>query len=174
MAITTSLNPTLIVPSRLALIFVEDGLAPGWLGFVSSKTATPTVSLTLNLAACLVLLISKQLSLALNIAVFALVLLYCLHSLAFLMLPRRNPQLYSEIGLSLPRWLLTGSALLSVLSMGVLIAVQVVQDVKTLMAHSLKERIDQHSLTSLELAVLWSVFAALLYLLARWRRSGAS
>src|SRR3954469_8255531 len=34
MAITTSLNPTLIVPSRLALIFVEDGLAPAWLGSV--------------------------------------------------------------------------------------------------------------------------------------------
>src|SRR5881628_4250186 len=72
MAITTSLNPTLIVPSRLALIFVEDRLAPDWLGFVNRRTATPIVSLTLNLVACLVLLISKQLSLALNIAVFAL------------------------------------------------------------------------------------------------------
>src|SRR5437016_3797947 len=88
MAITTSLNPTLIVPSRLALIFVEDRLAPRWLGFVSSKTATPIVSLTLNLIACLILVISRQLSLALNIAVFALVLLYCLHSFAFLLFPR--------------------------------------------------------------------------------------
>src|SRR5881227_449505 len=103
MAITTSLNPTLIVPSRLALIFVEDRLAPRWLGFVSSKTGTPIVSLTLNLAACLVLVISKQLSLALNIAVFALVLLYCLHSVAFLMLPRWNRKLYGEISLTLPR-----------------------------------------------------------------------
>ena len=46
--------------------------------------------LAIMTAACLVLVISKQLSLALNIAVFALVLLYCLHSLAFLMLPRWN------------------------------------------------------------------------------------
>src|SRR2546428_3843038 len=83
MAITTFLNPTLVVPSRLALIFVEDRLAPKWLGFVSRRTATPIVSLTLNLAACLLLAITEQLSLALNIAVFALVLLYCLHSLAF-------------------------------------------------------------------------------------------
>lgn len=167
MAITTSLNPTLIVPSRLALIFVEDRLAPRWLGFVSSKTATPVVSLTLNLAACLVLVISKQLSLALNIAVFALVLLYCLHSLAFLMLPRWNPKLYGEISLNLPRWLLSLAALVSVLSMGVLIGVQVVQDIKTLTTQSLRERIAQHSLTSLELAVLWSAFAAALYLFAR-------
>ena len=168
MAITTSLNPTLIVPSRLALIFVEDGLAPNWLGFVSRRTATPIVSLTLNLIACLVLLISRQLSLALNIAVFALVLLYCLHSVAFLILPRSNPKLYAEIGVSLPRWLMMGAAVLSVLSMGVLIAVQVTQDVQTLMTQSLRERIAQHALTSLELAVLWSTFAALLYLFSKW------
>lgn len=174
MAITTSLNPTLIVPSRLALIFVEDRLAPRWLGFVSSKTGTPIVSLTLNLAACMVLLISKQLSLALNIAVFALVLLYCLHSVAFLMLPRWNPKLYGEISLTLPRGLMMFAALVSVVSMGVLIAVQVVQDIQTLTTQSLKERIAQHSLTSLELAVLWSGVAALLYIFARWRRSSAN
>jgi amino acid transporter len=168
MAITTSLNPTLIVPSRLALIFVEDGLAPNWLGFISRRTATPTVSLTLNLIACLALLISKQLSLALNIAVFALVILYCLHSVAFLILPRSNPKLYDEIGVNLPRWLMMVAALLSVLSMGVLIAVQVMQDVQTLMTQSLRERIAQHALTSLELAVLWSTFAALLYLFSKW------
>jgi APA family basic amino acid/polyamine antiporter len=167
MAITTSLNPTLIVPSRLALIFVEDGLAPRSLGFVSRRTATPIVSLTLNLLACLALLISKQLSLALNIAVFALVLLYCLHSIAFLILPRSNPKLYAEISVNLPRWLLFGSALVSVISMGVLITVQVLQDLETLKTQSLRERIAQHSLTSLELAIFWSAFAALLYLFAR-------
>lgn len=163
MAITTSLNPTLIVPSRLALIFVEDGLAPRWLGHVSRRTATPIVSLTLTLLACLALLISKQLSLALNIALFALVLLYCLHSVAFLLLPRSNPKLYDEITVNLPRSLLFASALLSVLSMGVLIAVQVVQDVNVLMTQSLRERLAHHSLTSLELAIFWSAFAALLY-----------
>jgi amino acid transporter len=168
MAITTSLNPTLIVPSRMTLIFVEDGLAPNWLGFVSRRTATPIVSLTLNLLACVVLVKSNQLSLALNIAVFALVLLYCVHSLAFLILPRSNPKLYREITVSLPRWLMISAALLSVLSMSVLIAVQVVQDVQTLMTQSLRERIDQHALTSLELAVLWSTFAALLYMFSKW------
>jgi ABC-type Fe3+ transport system permease subunit len=60
------------------------------------------------------------------------------------------------------------AALLSVVSMGVLIAVQVTQDVQTLMTQSLRERIAQHALTSLELAVLWSTFAALLYLLSKW------
>src|SRR5713226_5056240 len=146
MAITTSLNPTLIVPSRLALIFVEDRLAPRWLGFVNRRTATPMRGLKLTRAACLLLVISRQLSLALNIAVFALVLLYFLHSLTFLLLPRRNPKLYSEITIAMPKWLQRSAALLSVLSMGVLIAVQVAQDFQTLTTQSLSERIAKHSL----------------------------
>jgi amino acid transporter len=169
MAITTSLNPTLIVPSRLALIFVEDRLAPSWLGFVNPRTATPVRALTLTLAACLVLLISKQLSLALNVAVFALILLYFLHSLVFLLLPRWNPQLYSEITIGLPVWLQRGAALLSVLAMATLLGVQIFQDVRTLSAQSLSDRIANHSLTSLELVIVWSAVGAVLYALARRR-----
>jgi APA family basic amino acid/polyamine antiporter len=171
MAISTSLNPTLIVPSRLALIFVEDRLAPSWLGFINSRTATPVRALSLTAAACLVLLISKQLSLALNIAVFALILLYFLHSLVFLMLPRWNPKLNSEITIGLPVWLQRGAALLSVLSMGGLLLVQIYQDMQTLSSTSLGERIGKHSLTSLELALVWSAIGAVLYLLARRRKS---
>jgi APA family basic amino acid/polyamine antiporter len=170
MAITTSLNPTLIVPSRMSLIFVEDGLTPRWLGVVNPRTATPVRALTLNMLACLILLVSNQLALALNIAVFALVLLYFLHSLTFLMLPRRNPRLYGEITIGLPVWLQLGAALLSVLSMGILIVVQVANDLKTLTTTSFGERVDTHSLTSLELAVTWSIVGAVLYVVARWMR----
>ena len=170
MAITTSLNSTLIVPSRMSLIFVEDGLTPRWLGVVNPRTATPVRALTLNMLACLILLVSNQLALALNIAVFALVLLYFLHSLTFLILPRRNPRLYGEITIGLPVWLQRGAALLSVFSMGILIVVQVANDLKTLGTTSLGERVDTHSLTSLELAVTWSIVGAVLYVVARWMR----
>ena len=175
MAITTSLNPTLIVPSRLALIFVEDGLAPPVLGSVNRRTATPIVALTLNMLACLILIVSRQLSLALNIAVFALVLLYFIHSVAFLMLPRMNPELNSQITISMPRWLQRTAAWVSVISMGGLIAVQIWRDIKTLQASSLSQRISEHSLTSLELAIAWSLIGAGLYALARaMRRRTAS
>jgi basic amino acid/polyamine antiporter, APA family len=167
MAITTSLNPTMIVPSRLALIFVEDGLAPRWLGVVNAQTATPIRALTVTLAACLFLLLRKDISLALNIAVFALVLLYFLHSLTFLILPRRNPELYSEITIGIPAWLQRGAAIISVLSMGLLIVVQVVQDAHTLANESFSERVAKHSLTSVELAVVWSLIGAGLYVAAR-------
>jgi amino acid transporter len=167
MAITTSLNPTLIVPSRLALIFVEDGLAPAVLGSVNRRTATPVVALTLNLIACLVLLVSRQLALALNIAVFALVLLYFLHSLAFLLLPRFNPDLNRQITISMPVWLQKVAGWISVLSMGGLILVMVSRDLRTLQSTSLSERISAHSLTSVELAIVWSAIGVGLYGLAR-------
>src|SRR4030095_783646 len=167
MAITTSLNPSLIVPSRLALILVEDGLAPPWMGAVNRRTATPVMALTLNLAACLVLLISRQLSLALNIAVFALVLLYFMHSLAFLLLPRLNPELNRQITISMPVWLQRLAAWVSVLAMGGLIVVQVLRDAQTLRSTSLVERISNHSVTSVELGLVWSLIGAALYVLAR-------
>ena len=54
--------------------------------------------------------------------------------------------------------------------MGILIAVQVAQDLRTLSTQSLSERITKHSLTSLELAVAWAVVGAALYVGARWMR----
>jgi basic amino acid/polyamine antiporter, APA family len=174
MAITTSLNPTLIVPSRLALIFVEDGLAPGWVGSVNRRTATPVAALTLNLIACLVLLISRQLALALNIAVFALVLLYFIHSVAFLLLPRINPDLNRQITIATPVWLQRVAAWVSVLAMGGLVLVQVYRDGQTLLSTSLSERISAHSLTSVELAIVWSAVGVALYLLARVMKKPSS
>jgi APA family basic amino acid/polyamine antiporter len=174
MAIMTALNGTILVPSRLALMFVEDRLAPNWVGFVNPRTATPIRGLTLTLVACIVLLVSNQLSLALNIAVFALIVLYFLHSLTFLLLPRWNPKLYSEITVKIPKSILLGSAVLSVIAMGGMILVQVVQDIETLSKQSLHERVANHSLTSLELAVVWGLVGAALYAYSRWRTSERS
>lgn len=173
MAIMTALNGTMLVPSRLALMFVADGLAPAWIGFINPRTATPIRALTLTLVACIALLVSNQLTLALTIAVFALIVLYFLHSLTFLLLPRWNPQLYSEITVRIPRWVLLGSAALSVIAMGGMIAVQVFQDVVTLTTQTLHERVVKHTLTSLELAIVWAAVGAALYALGR-RRKGVS
>ena len=167
MAITTSLNPTLMAVSRLTLIFVEDGLAPRWVGSVNRRTSTPVRALTLTLAACLLLVLRKEIPLALNIAVFALVLLYFLHSLTFLLLPRLNPKLFGQITIGMPVWLQRSAAVVSVLSMGLLILVQVAQDARTLRTQSFSERVAQHSLTSLELAVVWSLIGVVLYVVAR-------
>jgi basic amino acid/polyamine antiporter, APA family len=169
-AIMTALNGTIFVPSRLAIMFVEDGLAPRWLGFINKATATPIRALTLTLVCCAILLVSGQLSLALNVAVFALVVLYFIHSLVFLLLPRLNPSLASEIKISLSHRLQQAAAIVSLLSMGLMIVIQLRQDVAVLSTQTLSQRINGQSLTSIELIVVWGVIGAGLYQLARMRR----
>jgi basic amino acid/polyamine antiporter, APA family len=170
MAIMTALNGTMLVPSRLMMMFVEDRLAPEWLGYVNPRTATPIRALTLTLLACAALLISNQLLLALNIAVFALIILYFLHGVAFLLLPRWNRKLYDEITVGIPRSIAYGSAILSVIAMGAMIAVQIIQDTAMLRTNTLRDRMVEHSLTSLELAIVWSLIGAALYGFARLTR----
>lgn len=169
-AIMTALNGTLFVPSRLAIMFVKDGLAPGWLGVINKTTATPIPGLTLTLLCCAILLVSGQLSLALNVAVFALVVLYFIHSLVFLFLPRWNRALASEIGINLPRRVLQVAAIVSIISMGVMIWIQLRLDVEVLRTSTLSQRISEHSLTSIELVFVWGIIGLVLYQLARMQR----
>ena len=169
-AIMTALNGTIFVPSRLTIMFANDGLAPRWIGFINQKTATPIRGLTLTTICCAILLISGQLALALNVAVFALVVLYFIHSLVFLFLPRLNSALANEIEISLPLRVQQLAAIFSVVSMGVLILIQLRQDVIALQTLSLKERIDQGALTSIELCLVWGLVGLVLYQLARMQR----
>jgi amino acid transporter len=173
-AIMTALNGTIFVPSRLAIMFVEDGLAPRWLGFINKATATPIRALTLTLICCAILLVSGQLALALNVAVFALVVLYFIHSLVFLLLPRLKPSLASEIKISLSHRVQQAAAIVSLLSMGLMILIQLRQDVVVLSTQTLSERISGQSLTSIELIVVWGVIGAGLYQLARMQHRAAA
>src|SRR5687768_10980122 len=173
-AIMTALNGTMLVPSRLAIMFVEDRLAPRWLGLINPATATPIRGLTLTLICCAVLLISGQLSLALNVAVFALVVLYFIHSLVFLFLPRLNPTLASEIKISLPRRMQQAAAVVSLLAMGLMIVIQLSQDAEVLRTQTLSQRINGQSLTSIELIVVWGIVGVGLYQLARSQRQNRS
>jgi APA family basic amino acid/polyamine antiporter len=169
-AIMTALNGTIFVPSRLAIMFVKDGLAPHWLGFINQTTATPIRGLTLTLICCALLLISGQLALALNVAVFALVVLYFIHSLVFLFLPRLNSVLANEIEISLPLRVQQVAAIVSVVSMGVMILIQLRQDVTVLQTLSISQRISENALTSIELLLVWGLVGLALYQLARLQR----
>jgi amino acid transporter len=169
-AIMTALNGTIFVPSRLAIMFAEDGLAPRWLAFINKTTATPIRGLTLTLLCCALLLISGQLALALNVAVFALVVLYFIHSLVFLFLPRLNPALANEIEIGLPRRVQQAAAVVSVVSMGLMILIQLRQDANALWTSTFTERLNNQSLTSLELIFVWGLVGAALYQFARIQR----
>lgn len=147
MALTTSVNATMLVPSRIAIVLVEDKLAPRWLGAISPRTGTPIAGLTLTLAGALALLLTRQIGLALNIAVYALVLLYFLHSLALLLLPRLNPALFAEVTVAIPLWLQRALAVLSMLCMVALLT--------------------QISLGAVELLLFWSAIGVALYVWSR-------
>jgi amino acid transporter len=161
MALSTSVNATMLVPSRVAIMLAEDGLAPRIVGSVSSRTGTPIAGLTVTLIVALLLLISGRVSLALNIAVFALVVLYFLHSLALLALPRANPQLYASVTLPLPRIVQIVSAIVSLIAMGALIALQLADDVA-------------HGWTMIKLVLFWGAIGGVLYVIARRKRSPSS
>jgi amino acid transporter len=153
MAITTSLNGTMLVPSRLAIMLAADGLSPRWLARVSPRTGTPIVGLTLTLAAGLILLLSGRISLALSIAVFALVVLYLIHSIALLRIP---PALAAQVTVRIPRWLQVFAAWLSIASMGALMLLQLRdRDLMTLIA-------------------AWSAIGVVLYVSSRIAYRGAA
>jgi hypothetical protein len=113
-----------------------------------------------------------QVSLALNIAVFARVALYLLHSLVLLLLPRWNPELYASAQAGIPLWLQRGAGVVSIASMAGLLALQVIADVAVLKTTTLRERVATHALTTVELAGVWALLGLLLYALARGGRSG--
>lgn len=169
MALTTSMNSTMLVPSRLGVMLASDGLTPRWIGAIHPRTGTPVWGLTLTLAASVLLLVGRQISLALNIAVFALVILYFLHSLTFLLLPRRNPSLAQSIGVNISPWLQRAAAWISLIAMGALVAVQVWQDVQTMRSLSPLWRISVQALTSVELLLAWGLVGLALYAFARRR-----
>jgi len=150
MALTTSVNATMLVPSRVAIVLAEDVLAPRWIGLVSSTTGTPIIGLTVTLAGALLLLLTNQISLALNIAVYALVLLYLLHSIALLLLPRWNPDLFRSVTVGIPLWLQRVSAVLSIAAMGTLLL--------------------EISWPAVELLLFWTAVGVGLYVLSRRRQ----
>jgi amino acid transporter len=169
MALATSLNTTMLVPSRLAVMLARDRLAPRWLGAIHARTGTPVLGLSASLGCALLLLVSGQISLALNIAVFALVLLYMLHGLALLLLPRLAPDLFACVSSAIPLSWQRVSAVLSLVSMGSLAAVQIADDVRVLGRLSFAERVSRQSLTTLELCAMWAALGAFVYALERRR-----
>ena len=74
--------------------------------------------------------------------------------------------------MKLPKWLLQSSAVFSVLAMGTMILIQLRGDIDTLRTQTLSQRISGHSLTSIELIVVWGIVGAALYRFARIRSAG--
>ena len=167
MAIATSLNATMMVPARLALSMAGDGRLPRIFGRVHAGLGTPVPGLVVSFAIAAALLVSGRLGLALGIAVVALVSLYALHSLALLLLPRRNPELHASVTTRIPRKLQIWAGACSLLTMAGLVCLQFGQDLEHMSATPFSARLAALDLTSLELSVLWVLLGLAVYSGAR-------
>jgi basic amino acid/polyamine antiporter, APA family len=147
MALLTSVNATMLVPSRVAIVLAGDRLAPRWIGAVSPRTGTPITGLTLTLAGAIALLVTNEIGLALSVAIYALVMLYLLHSLALLLLPRWNPALFREVTVAIPIWLQRVAGVVSILFMATMLT--------------------QISLFAVELLLFWAAIGLLFYVWSR-------
>jgi len=102
-----------------------------------------------------------------------LVLLYALHSLALLCLPRANPELFAQVTERVPlSWQrLAGS--LSLVSMLGMVVCQLVPDARVIGATNLGERWRHQAFTSLELLLAWTAIGLVVHALRPSRGSGA-
>jgi amino acid transporter len=167
MAVATSLNATLFGPARILLMLARDGLAPPIFGHVHAERGTPILGLCTTCALAVALLLSGQLSLALNIAVFALVIVYAAHSLGLLLLPWRRPDLEAQAQVRLSRATRTLAATLSIAGMAALILVQLIADANVIEQTTWIERYRQGRSTALELVLFWGILGTLTYALTK-------
>jgi amino acid transporter len=173
LAVATSLNGSLFVPSRLMLVLADDGHLPSWLARVEPRTGTPVLGLSLTLAASAALVAAGQIQLTMTSAVLALVSLYALHSLALCLLPRANPALFAQATARVPpawRW---AAGIASVGSMLLLMASQLAADARHVRATSLAERWHGGTLTSFELVLAWTLIGLFVHALRPGQRTNA-
>ncbi len=163
MAVSTSLNATLLVPARLALSMAREGRFPGVFARVHPVRGTPVAGLVASFAVAATLLLSGQLGLALGMAVVSLVVLYAVHSAALLLLPRRAPALLAQATSRIPRRLQVWAGACSLLTMGGIASLQFAQDLGRIRASSWPARMRALDLTSLELFVSWVLIGLLVY-----------
>jgi amino acid transporter len=163
LALLTSVNATMAVPARLAITVAQDGGLPKGLARIDARAGTPVLGLTLSLGIALVVLWSGQ-DFALGIAVLALMGVYFLHSLAFLLLPRNNPDLAAEVALGLPVAVQRLAAWAALGALGILIVTLVIGDLTVIFFDkSFLERCGDKELTALELFVAWALLGWILH-----------
>jgi APA family basic amino acid/polyamine antiporter len=165
MAVATSLNATMLVPARLAWSLAREGRLPRSFARLHTTRSTPILGLAVSFAVVAALLVSGRMGLALGISVVALMLLYALHSLMLLVLPRRNPELYAQVAVRVPRWLQLVAAWASVVTLAALVCLRLSGDVRIMFETPLASRLANLDFTSLELLITWVALGLLVF---RW------
>jgi amino acid transporter len=95
-AFLTSINGSILVPSRMFFVFSEDRLMPGFLSAVHPKWRTPHVSLIISAAICIVLMWTQSSQFLLNTGLIGIFIVYFLQGVSLMMLPKVNRPLYES------------------------------------------------------------------------------
>lgn len=163
MAVATSLNVSMLVPARLAWHMGRAGQLPRAFGKLHPTRSTPSVGLWVSFGIIAALILSGQRNLALGIAVVALMLLYAVHSLALIVLPKRNPKLFAQALTRIPRWQQLSAAWASVLALIGLVGLRFRGDLERMGSVPIGERLQDFDFTSLELLLAWVVLGLILH-----------
>ena len=95
-AFLTSINGSVLVPSRMFFVFSEDRLMPRFLSAVHPKWRTPHISLIISAVICSVLIWTQSAEFLLKTGLIGIFIVYFLQGIALMMLPKVNRPLYES------------------------------------------------------------------------------
>ena len=136
-ALANDIPPILMAVSRLFFSWANDGIFPRGLAAVNRRFGTPHWALTLSAAIASLIVLQcyrDGFLFGVNVVNNALLLTYLLVAASVLTFPRRNPALYRRVAFIRNRGAQIAVALLSMLTVGALLAVRLRDDVLALQA----------------------------------------
>ena len=95
-AFLTSINGSVLVPSRMFFVFSEDRLMPAFLSAVHPKWRTPHISLIISAVICSGLIWTQSAEFLLKTGLIGIFIIYFLQGIALMMLPKVNRPLYES------------------------------------------------------------------------------
>jgi len=127
-AFLTSINGSILVPSRMLFVFSEDRLLPPFLASVHPKWRTPHVSLIISGIICTSLVWTKSSYFLMNTGLIGIFIIYIMQGIALVSMPTVNKSLYESARFKPPVWILYILGSITILSMGYFTA-QIIADV---------------------------------------------
>ena len=127
-AFLTSINGSILVPSRMLFVFSEDRLLPPFLASIHPKWRTPHVSLIISGIICTSLVWTKSSYFLMNTGLIGIFIIYIMQGIALVSMPTVNKSLYESARFKPPVWILYILGSITILSMGYFTA-QIIADV---------------------------------------------
>ncbi|HBN45073.1 MAG: amino acid permease [Candidatus Marinimicrobia bacterium] len=126
-AFLTSINGSILVPSRMLFVFSEDRLMPGLLASIHPKWRTPHISLIISAIICTTLIWSQSARYLMNAGLIGIFIIYFFQGIALIALPIVNKRLYNSAKVRLPKWLLYLVGTLTAVPMGYFLIITIAE-----------------------------------------------